>query len=42
MISSMNQSSAFLDATFVEALQAERTSALEPLYPDRISELQPE
>jgi hypothetical protein len=42
MISSMNQSSAFLNATFVDALRADRTSTLEPLHLDRISQLEPE
>jgi hypothetical protein len=42
MISSRNQSSAFLNATFVEALRADHTSALEPLHLDRISDLEPQ
>jgi hypothetical protein len=42
MISSMNQSSAFLNATFVDALRADHTSSLEPLHLDRISQLEPE
>jgi hypothetical protein len=42
MISSMNQSSVFFDATFVEALHADRTSTLDPLYLDRIFESEPE
>jgi hypothetical protein len=41
VISSVNQSSAFFNGTFVEALQAEYASTLEPLHPDRIAELQP-
>jgi hypothetical protein len=36
VISSMNQPSAFFDATFVEALRADRASTLEPLQLDRI------
>ena len=42
IISSMNQSSAFFNATFVEALRADHASALEPLHLDRISQLEPE
>ena len=42
MSSSRNQPNAFFDATFVEALQADQASALEPLHLDRISQLQPE
>ena len=42
MISSRNQSNAFLNATFVEALRADHASALEPLHLDRISQLKPE
>jgi hypothetical protein len=42
IISSMNQSSAFFNATFVEALRADHTSTLEPLHLDRISQLEPE
>ena len=42
MISSNNQSSSFFDATFVDALQADQTSALEPLHLDRISQLEPQ
>jgi hypothetical protein len=42
MISSMNQSSAFFNATFVEALRADHASTLEPLHLDRISQLEPE
>jgi hypothetical protein len=42
MISSNKQSSAFFDATFVEALRADQTSSLEPLHLDRISQLEPE
>ncbi len=42
ILSSTNQSSAFFDGTFVEALRADRASTLEPLHLDRISELEPE
>jgi hypothetical protein len=42
IISSMNQSSAFFNATFVEALRADHASTLEPLHLDRISQLEPE
>jgi hypothetical protein len=42
MISSTNQSNAFFNATFVEALRADHTSNLEPLHLDRISQLDPE
>jgi hypothetical protein len=42
IISSMNQSSAFFDATFVDALRADHASALEPLHLDRISQLEPD
>ena len=42
MISSMNQSSAFFNATFVDALRADQASNLEPLHLDRISQLEPE
>jgi hypothetical protein len=42
MISATNQSSAFFDGTFVEALRADHTSTLEPLHLDRISELEPQ
>jgi hypothetical protein len=41
MTSSANRSNAFFDATFVDALRAERASTLEPLHLDRISELEP-
>jgi hypothetical protein len=41
MTSSTNPPSAFFDATFVEALRADRASTLEPLHPDRISGLEP-
>ena len=40
MISSMNQSSSFFDATFVDALRADHASSLEPLHLDRISQLE--
>jgi hypothetical protein len=42
MISSMNRPSAFLNATFVEALRADHASTLEPLHLDRISQLESE
>jgi hypothetical protein len=42
MISSMNQSSAFFNATFVDALRADHASTLDPLHLDRISQLEPE
>jgi len=42
IISSLNQSSAFFNATFVEALRADHASTLEPLHLDRISQLEPE
>jgi len=42
LISSLNQSSAFFNATFVEALRADHASTLEPLHLDRISQLEPE
>jgi hypothetical protein len=42
MISSLNQSNAFLNATFVEALRADHASTLEPLHLERISQLEPE
>jgi hypothetical protein len=42
MISSRNQSSAFFNATFAEALRDDHTSTLEPLHLDRIYELEPE
>src|SRR5580698_8639589 len=42
MISSMNQSSSFFNATFVDALRADHASTLEPLHLDRISQLEPE
>jgi hypothetical protein len=41
MTSSANQPDAFFDGTFVEALQADHASTLEPLHLDRISELEP-
>jgi hypothetical protein len=41
MASSTNQSNAFFDVTFVEALRADHASNLEPLHLDRISELEP-
>jgi hypothetical protein len=42
MMSSMNQSTAFFNATFVDALRADHASSLEPLHLDRISQLEPE
>jgi hypothetical protein len=42
MISSTDESSAFFNATFLEALRADYASALEPLHIDRISELEPQ
>jgi hypothetical protein len=42
MISSGNQPSAFLNATFVEALRADKASALEPLQLDRLSQFDAE
>jgi hypothetical protein len=42
IMSSMNQSSAFLNGTFVDALRADHASTLEPLHLDRISQLEPE
>jgi hypothetical protein len=38
MMSSRNQSSAFFNATFVQALRADHASQLEPFRLDRISE----
>lgn len=42
LISSMNQSSAFYNGTFVEALVKDHTASMEPLNLDRISELEME
>ena len=42
MISSTNQSSAFFNATFVDALRADHVSTLEPLHLDRISYMEPQ
>jgi len=42
MVSSTNQSNAFFDATFVDALRADHTSTLEPLHLDRISQMEPQ
>lgn len=39
-LSSLNRSSSFFDATFVDALRADRIATLEPLHIDRISELE--
>ncbi len=38
-LSSLNRSSSFFDATFVDALRADQMATLEPLHIDRISEL---
>jgi len=40
LMSSTNYSTAFFNATFVDALQAEHVSTLEPLHIERISELE--
>jgi hypothetical protein len=42
MVSSTNQSSAFFNATFVDALRADHASTLEPLHLDRISYMETE
>lgn len=42
MVSSMNQSAAFFNGTFVEALVKEHAASLEPLHLDRLSELEME
>jgi hypothetical protein len=42
MISSTDQSGAFFNATFLEALRADYAATLEPLHIDRISELDPQ
>ena len=42
MISSRRQSVAFFDATFVQALRADRASNLEPFRLDRIAEVDPQ
>ena len=42
LMSSMNQSSAFYNLTFVDALVKDHTSSLEPLHLDRLSELEME
>jgi hypothetical protein len=39
-LSSLNRSSGFFDATFVDALRADQLATLEPLHIDRISELE--
>jgi len=39
MVSSANHPSAFFNATFVDALQADQVAALEPLHIERLSEL---
>jgi hypothetical protein len=38
-LSSLNHSSSFFDATFVDALRADQMATLEPLHIDRISQL---
>jgi hypothetical protein len=42
LVSSMSQSTAFYNGTFVEALVKEHTASLEPLHLDRLSELEME
>jgi hypothetical protein len=42
MVSSANQSNGFFNSTFVEALNADHASTLEPLHLDRISMMEPE
>ena len=42
IVSSMNQSAAFYNGTFVEALAKDHTSRLEPLHLDRLSEFEME
>jgi hypothetical protein len=39
-LSSLNRSSSFFNATFVDALRADQMATLEPLHIDRISELE--
>jgi hypothetical protein len=41
MLSQMNQSNAYFNDTFVEAVSAERASMIEPLQLDRVSEPEP-
>lgn len=40
MISSADKPNAFLNATFVDAVQADQISGLEPLHIDRLAELE--
>jgi hypothetical protein len=42
IMSSMNPPSAFLNATFVDALRTDQANTLEPLHLDRISQWAPE
>jgi hypothetical protein len=42
LVSSMNQSTAFYNGTFIEALSKDRVASLEPLHLDRLSELEME
>jgi hypothetical protein len=42
LMSSMNQSSAFYNGTFVDALVRDHTASMEPLHLDRLSELEME
>jgi hypothetical protein len=42
LVSSMSQSTAFYNGTFVEALVKAHTASLEPLHLDRLSELEME
>jgi hypothetical protein len=42
LVSSMNQSTAFLNGTFVDALVRDNTAQLEPMHLDRISQLEME
>jgi hypothetical protein len=42
LMSSMNQSSAFYNGTYVDALVKEHTASMEPLNLDRLSELEME
>jgi hypothetical protein len=39
MVSSANHPSAFFNATFVDAIEADQVAALEPLHIERLSEL---
>ena len=42
MVSSANHSTAFFNATFVDALQADQVATLEPLHIDRLSKMGPQ